>query len=111
MQAVEEIRLNTNPASRALLSCLVSGLLATQLFGNALDTWTDDFRRLPSMPMSFAMDSGAQLLLLPVIPLVLGLMCIRHVPVWTVGFKKPLRIFSFLALIGLFVTAIAIGAV
>jgi BASS family bile acid:Na+ symporter len=47
------------------------------------------------------------ILLIIGIPFVLGLLCIRYLPVWTERFKKPLRIISFMALIGFIVAAIA----
>ena len=46
MLPVDEIRLNFNPASLALLN----GVLAFLMFGIALDTRLDDFRRLLRMP-------------------------------------------------------------
>ena len=63
MLPVDEIRLNFNPASLALLN----GVLAFLMFGIALDTRADDFRRLLRMPMAFAVGIGAQFLLLPAI--------------------------------------------
>lgn len=200
MLPIDEIRLNFNPASLALLN----GVLAFLMFGIALDTRAEDFRRLLRMPMAFAVGVLAQFLVLPAItfgltlvlqpspsialgmilvaccppgnvsnilthrakgnvalsvsmtavsnaiavvamplnfafwggmhptgsklltsialdpvqmfthilliiglPFVLGLLCIRYVPVWTERFKKPLRIISFMALIGFIVAAIA----
>jgi BASS family bile acid:Na+ symporter len=200
MLPVDEIRLNFNPASLAVLNAV----LAFLMFGIALDTRAQDFRRLLRMPMAFAVGIVAQFLLLPAItfglilivqpapsialgmilvaccppgnvsnilthraggnvalsvsmtavsnaisivamplnlafwgslhpsaavllrsialdpaqmllhilmiigvPFVLGIACSRQFPVWTERFKKPLRILSFLTLIGFIVGAIA----
>ena len=200
MLPVDEIRLNFNPASLAVLNAV----LAFLMFGIALDTRAEDFRRLVRMPMAFAVGIVAQFLLLPAItflltlivqpgpsialgmilvaccppgnvsnilthrangnvalsvsmtavsnaisivamplnlafwgsihptasgllrsialdpiqmlvhilmiigvPFVLGIACARQFPRWTERFKKPLRILSFLTLIGFIVGAIA----
>ena len=47
------------------------------------------------------------ILLIIGLPFVLGLACAHHFPNWTLRFKKPVRILSFLALIGFIVGAIA----
>ena len=200
MMPVDEIRLNFNPASLAVLNAV----LAFLMFGIALDTRAEDFRRLLRMPMAFAVGIVAQFLFLPAItfvltlimqpgpsialgmilvaccppgnvsnilthrangnvalsvsmtavsnaisivamplnlafwgsihpsasgllrsialdpmqmllhilmiigvPFVLGIACARQFPRWTERFKKPLRILSFLTLIGFIVGAIA----
>lgn len=200
MLPVDEIRLNFNPASLAVLNAV----LAFLMFGIALDTRAEDFRRLLRMPMAFAVGIVAQFVFLPAItfgltlalqpgpsialgmilvaccppgnvsnilthraggnvalsvsmtavsnaisivamplnlafwgslhptaapllrsialdpvqmllhilmiigvPFVLGVACSRQFPVWTERFKKPLRILSFLTLIGFIVGAIA----
>lgn len=200
MLPVDEIRLNFNPASLAVLNAV----LAFLMFGIALDTRAEDFRRLLRMPMAFAVGIVAQFVFLPAItfgltlalqpgpsialgmilvaccppgnvsnilthraggnvalsvsmtavsnaisivamplnlafwgslhptaapllrsialdpmqmllhilmiigvPFVLGIACSRQFPVWTERFKKPLRILSFLTLIGFIVGAIA----
>ena len=200
MMPVDEIRLNFNPASLAVLNAV----LAVLMFGIALDTRAEDFRRLLRMPMAFAVGIVAQFLFLPAItfvltlimqpgpsialgmilvaccppgnvsnilthrangnvalsvsmtavsnaisivamplnlafwgsihptasgllrsialdpmqmllhilmiigvPFVLGIACARQFPHWTERFKKPLRILSFLTLIGFIVGAIA----
>ena len=200
MLPVDEIRLNFNPASLAVLNAV----LAFLMFGIALDTRAEDFRRLLRMPMAFAVGIVAQFLFLPAItflltlivqpgpsialgmilvaccppgnvsnilthrangnvalsvsmtavsnaisivamplnlafwgsihptasgllrsialdpiqmlvhilmiigvPFVLGIACSRQFPRWTERFKKPLRILSFLTLIGFIVGAIA----
>ena len=200
MLPVDEIRLNFNPASLAVLNAV----LAFLMFGIALDTRAEDFRRLVRMPMAFAVGIVAQFLFLPAItflltlivqpgpsialgmilvaccppgnvsnilthrangnvalsvsmtavsnaisivamplnlafwgsihptasgllrsialdpiqmlvhilmiigvPFVLGIACSRQFPRWTERFKKPLRILSFLTLIGFIVGAIA----
>jgi BASS family bile acid:Na+ symporter len=200
MLPVDEIRLNFNPASLAVLNVVLGFLM----FGIALDTRIEDFRRLLRMPMAFAAGIAAQFLVLPTItfgltlvlqpapsialgmilvaccppgnvsnilthrangnvalsvsmtavsnaisvfamplnfafwgsihptasklltsialdpvqmfvhilliiglPFVLGLACVHRFPVWTERFKKPLRILSFVALIGFIIGAIA----
>ncbi len=200
MLPVDEIRLNFNPASLAVLNAVLGFLM----FGIALDTRLEDFRRVLRMPVAFAAGIAAQFLVLPAItfaltlvlqpapsialgmilvaccppgnvsnilthraggnvalsvsmtavsnaisvvamplnfafwggvhptasplltrialdpvqmfvhilliiglPFVLGLACVHRFPVWTERFKKPLRILSFLALIGFIVGAIA----
>jgi len=200
MLPVDEIRLNFNPASLAVLNAV----LAFLMFGIALDTRAEDFRRLLRMPMAFAVGIVAQFVFLPAItfgltlalqpgpsialgmilvaccppgnvsnilthrangnvalsvsmtavsnaisivamplnlafwgsihptasgllrsialdpmqmllhilmiigvPFVLGIACARQFPRWTERFKKPLRILSFLTLIGFIVGAIA----
>ncbi len=200
MLPVDEIRLNFNPASLAVLNAV----LAFLMFGIALDTRAEDFRRLLRMPMAFAVGIVAQFIFLPAItfaltlivqpgpsialgmilvaccppgnvsnilthrangnvalsvsmtavsnaisivamplnlafwgsihpsasgllrsialdpmqmllhilmiigvPFVLGIACARQFPRWTERFKKPLRILSFLTLIGFIVGAIA----
>ena len=200
MLPVDEIRLNFNPASLAVLNAV----LAFLMFGIALDTRAEDFRRLLRMPMAFAVGIVAQFIFLPAItfaltlivqpgpsialgmilvaccppgnvsnilthrangnvalsvsmtavsnaisivamplnlafwgsihptasgllrsialdpmqmlvhilmiigvPFVLGIACARQFPHWTERFKKPLRILSFLTLIGFIVGAIA----
>ncbi len=200
MLPVDEIRLNFNPTSLAVLNAV----LAFLMFGIALDTRAEDFRRLLRMPMAFAVGIVAQFIFLPAItfvltlivqpgpsialgmilvaccppgnvsnilthrangnvalsvsmtavsnaisivamplnlafwgsihptaspllrsialdpmqmllhilmiigvPFVLGIACARQFPRWTERFKKPLRILSFLTLIGFIVGAIA----
>lgn len=200
MLPVDEIRLNFNPASLAVLNAV----LAFLMFGIALDTRAEDFRRLLRMPMAFAVGIVAQFVFLPAItfgltlalqpgpsialgmilvaccppgnvsnilthrangnvalsvsmtavsnaisivamplnlafwgslhptaapllrsialdpvqmllhilmiigvPFVLGIGCASLFPVWTERFKRPLRILSFLTLIGFIVGAIA----
>ncbi|MDP3521768.1 MAG: bile acid:sodium symporter family protein [Hydrogenophaga sp.] len=200
MLPIDEIRLNFNPASLAVLN----GVLAFLMFGIALDTRIEDFKRVSRMPLAFAVGVGAQFVVLPAItyaltlllgvgpsialgmilvaccppgnvsnilthrakgnvalsvsmtavsnaiaivamplnfafwggmhptasgllktialdplqmvghilliiglPFVLGLWCAHRFPQWTARFKKPMRILSFLALIGFIVGAIA----
>lgn len=200
MMPIDEIRLNFNPASLAVLN----GVLAFLMFGIALDTRIEDFKRISRMPLAFAVGVGAQFLVLPAItyaltlaldvgpsialgmilvaccppgnvsnilthrangnvalsvsmtavsnaiaivamplnfafwgglhptasgllktialdplqmfghilliiglPFVLGLWCAHRFPRWTARFKKPMRILSFLALIGFIIGAIA----
>ena len=56
MLPIDEIRLNFNPASLAVLN----GVLAFLMFGIALDTRIEDFKRISRMPMAFAVGVGAQ---------------------------------------------------
>ena len=50
MLPIDEIRLNFNPASLAILN----GVLAFLMFGIALDTRVEDFRRVLKMPLAFS---------------------------------------------------------
>lgn len=67
MLPVDEIRLNFNPASLAVLNAV----LAFLMFGIALDTRIEDFKRVARMPLAFAVGVGAQFLVLPAITYVL----------------------------------------
>jgi BASS family bile acid:Na+ symporter len=69
MLPVDEIRLNFNPTSLAVLNAV----LAFLMFGIALDTRAEDFRRLLRMPVAFAVGIVAQFLFLPAITFVLTL--------------------------------------
>ena len=69
MLPVDEIRLNFNPTSLAVLNAV----LAFLMFGIALDTRAEDFRRLLRMPMAFAVGIVAQFIFLPAITFVLTL--------------------------------------
>jgi BASS family bile acid:Na+ symporter len=66
---IDEIRLNFNPASLAVLNAV----LAFLMFGIALDTRLEDFRRVLRMPVAFAVGVGAQFVVLPAITYVLTL--------------------------------------
>jgi len=66
---VDEIRLNFNPASLALLNAVLGFLM----FGIALDTRIDDFKRVARMPGAMAVGIGAQFIVLPLITFVLTL--------------------------------------
>lgn len=70
MLPVDEIRLNFNPASLALLN----GVLAFLMFGIALDTRIADFRRVARMPGAMAVGIGAQFIVLPAVTYVLTLL-------------------------------------
>jgi len=70
MLPVDEIRLNFNPASLAVLN----GVLAFLMFGIALDTRIDDFRRVLRMPVAFTVGIVAQLIALPAITFGLTLL-------------------------------------
>jgi BASS family bile acid:Na+ symporter len=63
MLPVDEIRLNFNPASLAVLNAV----LAFLMFGIALDTRVADFKRVARMPLAFAVGVGAQFIALPAI--------------------------------------------
>ena len=69
MLPIDDIQLNFNPASLALLNAVLGFLM----FGIALDTRVDDFRRLLRMPLAFAVGIGAQFVLLPAITFALTL--------------------------------------
>jgi BASS family bile acid:Na+ symporter len=60
---VDEIRLNFNPASLVALNAV----LAFLMFGIALDTRVDDFKRVLKLPVAMAAGIAAQFLLLPAI--------------------------------------------
>ncbi|QEA13968.1 bile acid:sodium symporter family protein [Comamonas flocculans] len=70
MLPIDEIRLNFNPASIALLNVV----LAFLMFGIALDTRVQDFRRVLKMPLAFGVGIAAQFVLLPAITFVLSLL-------------------------------------
>lgn len=63
MLPVDEIRLNFNPASLAVLNIV----LAFLMFGIALDTRVADFRRVLRMPGAMAVGIAAQFLVLPAV--------------------------------------------
>lgn len=70
MLPIDEIRLNFNPASIALLNAV----LAFLMFGIALDTRLEDFRRVLKMPLAFGVGIAAQFVVLPAITFVLSLL-------------------------------------
>jgi bile acid:Na+ symporter, BASS family len=70
MLPVDEIRLNFNPASLAALNAV----LAFLMFGIALDTRLEDFRRVLRMPLAFSVGVGAQFVALPAITFGLTLL-------------------------------------
>ncbi|MDR7095904.1 bile acid:sodium symporter family protein [Hydrogenophaga laconesensis] len=70
MLPVDEIRLNFNPASLAVLNAV----LAFLMFGIALDTKLEDFRRVMRMPLAFTVGIVAQFIALPAITYVLTLL-------------------------------------
>lgn len=70
MLPIDEVRLNFNPASLALLN----GVLAFLMFGIALDTRLEDFKRVSRMPLAFAVGVGAQFIALPAITFTLTLL-------------------------------------
>lgn len=69
MLPIDEIRLNFNPASLALLNWVLAALM----FGIALDTRVEDFRRVLKMPLAFSVGIAAQFLVLPLITFVLSI--------------------------------------
>ena len=69
MLPIDEIRLNFNPASLAILNWVLGFLM----FGIALDTRVEDFRRVLKMPLAFSVGIIAQFLLLPAFTYVLTL--------------------------------------
>ncbi|WP_370679156.1 bile acid:sodium symporter family protein [Comamonas sp. GB3 AK4-5] len=70
MLPVDDIRLNFNPAALALLN----GVLGFLMFGIALDTRLDDFRRVARMPWAMAVGIAAQFLVLPAVTYALTLL-------------------------------------
>lgn len=70
MQPVDLIHLNFNPAALAVLN----GVLAFLMFGIALDTRLDDFKRVARMPVAFAAGILAQFIALPAITFGLTLL-------------------------------------
>jgi BASS family bile acid:Na+ symporter len=70
MLPVDEIRLNFNPASLMLLNAV----LAFLMFGIALDTKLEDFRRVARMPWAMAVGVAAQFLVLPAVTFTLTLL-------------------------------------
>ena len=70
MMPLDEVRLNFSPASLQALNAV----LAFLMFGIALDTRVDDFRRVARMPLAMAVAIAAQFLLLPAITFGLTLL-------------------------------------
>ena len=70
MLPVDEIRLNFNPASLMLLNAV----LAFLMFGIALDTRMEDFRRVARMPWAMAVGVAAQFAVLPAVTFMLTLL-------------------------------------
>lgn len=70
MLPVDEIRLNFNPASLAVLNAVIAFLM----FGIALDTRMDDFKRVARMPWAMTVGIAAQFLVLPAVTYGLTLM-------------------------------------
>lgn len=69
MLPVDEIRLNFSPASLMLLNWV----LAFLMFGIALDTRVEDFRRVARMPWAMAVGIAAQFIVLPAVTFMLTL--------------------------------------
>ncbi|QXZ10343.1 bile acid:sodium symporter family protein [Comamonas sp. Y33R10-2] len=70
MLPIDEIRLNFNPASLMLLNAV----LAFLMFGIALDTKIEDFRRVARMPWAMTVGIAAQFLVLPAVTFALTLL-------------------------------------
>lgn len=70
MLPIDQIHLNFNPASLAVLN----GVLAFLMFGIALDTRLEDFKRVTRMPVAFAAGILAQFIALPAITFGLTLL-------------------------------------
>ena len=70
MLPVDQIQLNFNPASLAVLNAV----LAFLMFGIALDTRLEDFKRVTRMPVAFAAGILAQFIALPAITFGLTLL-------------------------------------
>src|SRR5574343_897679 len=70
MLPIDEVRLNFNPASLALLNVVLGFLM----FGIALDTRAEDFRRVLRMPFAMAVGIAAQFLVLPAVTFALTLL-------------------------------------
>src|SRR5690606_9220372 len=70
MLPIDEVRLNFNPASLAVLNAV----LAFLMFGISLDTRIADFKRVMHMPLAFTVGIVAQFLFLPAITYALTLL-------------------------------------
>ena len=70
LQSIDEVRLNFNPASLHALNAV----LAFLMFGVALDTRIEDFKRVLKMPLAMGAGIAAQFLLLPAITYCLTLL-------------------------------------
>ena len=70
MLPIDEIRLNFNPASLAILNVV----LALLMFGIALDTRVEDFKRVAKMPWAMGVGIAAQFLVLPAVTFALTLL-------------------------------------
>jgi len=70
MLPVDEIRLNFNPASLMVLNAVLGFLM----FGIALDTRVEDFKRVAKMPWAMAVGIAAQFIVLPAVTYALTLL-------------------------------------
>jgi BASS family bile acid:Na+ symporter len=70
MLPIDELRLNFNPASLLALNAVLGFLM----FGIALDTRLEDFRRVLRMPLAMAVGIAAQFLVLPAVTFGLTLL-------------------------------------
>lgn len=70
MLPVDEIRLNFNPASLAVLNVVLGFLM----FGIALDTRVEDFKRVAKMPWAMTVGIAAQFIVLPAVTFALTLL-------------------------------------
>ncbi len=80
MDAIDQVRLNFNPATLAVLNALI-GLI---MFGVALDIRVEDFKRVVRDPRGPLIGLGAQFLLLPAMTFVLVLI-IKPLPSIALG--------------------------
>ena len=80
MDAVDQVQLNFNPATLAVLNVLI-GLI---MFGVALDVRIDDFKRVVRDPRGPLIGLGAQFLLLPAMTFLLVLL-IKPLPSIALG--------------------------
>ncbi|MFN4351060.1 MAG: bile acid:sodium symporter family protein [Hylemonella sp.] len=70
MLPVDEIRLNFNPASLMVLNAVLGFLM----FGIALDTRVEDFKRVAKMPWAMTVGIAAQFIVLPAVTYALTLL-------------------------------------
>jgi len=70
MLPVDEIRLNFNPASLMVLNAVLGFLM----FGIALDTRVEDFKRVARMPWAMTVGIAAQFIVLPAVTYALTLL-------------------------------------
>ena len=102
-------RANGNVALSVSMTA-VSNALAVVLMPLNFAFWGGMHPTAAPLLRTIALDPAemvGHILLIIGLPFVLGLACAHRFPNWTLRFKKPVRILSFLALIGFIVGAIA----